>query len=137
MMIAVPQWLFRLPDVVHRSWNAFFVAVNLNSPDEDCSYAQAAATCNDLFQNIFVLDCPLCNLPPTTLDNTGCHSNIAQVHQRQFSVHNMNRVKGSLHYACTSTDIHTHVCTSADTDWLCYSYLCHQLHIVSPVYLLV
>lgn len=53
-----------------------------------------------------MLGCPLCNLPLTTLDNIGCHGNDAQVHQTQFSVHNMKRIKGSLHYACIATDAH-------------------------------
>lgn len=98
----------------------FFTAVNLNSPAEDCSYVQTAGKANDFFSNSFVLDCPLCNLPLTTLDNIGCHSNSAQVHQRQFSVHNMKRVKGSLHYACADTYTHTQTCTLTDT--LSYSH---------------
>ncbi len=104
-MIAVPQRIFRLSDVVHRS--LFFEAVNFNSPGEDCSYVQTAGKSNDFFLNSFVLDCPLCNLPLTALDNIGCHSNGTQVHRRQFSVHDMKRVKGSLHYACAGTDAHT------------------------------
>ena len=106
----------------------FSVAVNLNSPSEDCSYARPAGTSHD----IFMLNCLLCNLPLTTLDNSGRHSNESQVHRRQFSVHTMQRLKGSLHYACIHTNMHINRHTHIHS-----RVLCHQLHIVQLLYLLV
>lgn len=124
MMIAVPQRLFRLLDVIHRSRDAFvFVAVDLYSPSNNCSYVQTAVQISWLKKTtkkqqkkqkpiVFMLDCLLWFMSLTSLDNMGCHSNDVPVHQRQSSVHNVKRVKGSLHYWCTGTQ----ACTFAETD---------------------
>lgn len=67
----------RRPSIPERLFFFFFLAVNLN-----LSPAQAVDCRRIFFINLVMLDCPLCNLPPTALYNIGCHSNDAQVRQR-------------------------------------------------------
>ena len=87
----------------------FFLAVNLN-----LSPAQAVDCRRIFFINLVMLDCPLCNLPPTALYNIGCHSNDAQVRQRGILFLSTTwkgwRVVYIMH-AQTSPHTHTHTHT--------------------------
>lgn len=93
-----------------------------------------------------MLDSPICNLPLTTADNIGCHSNDVQVHQRQFSVHNMKKVKVYIMHAraqkkkehnkdsLSYSHIHTHNVIITCTHQYTVEHFCHQSHIVQLVY---
>lgn len=123
--IALPE-----PDV-HRVWEAFLGAANLNGTSEHWQTQQISQS-SVLINVIFLLHFLLRNFPLTVLDNVGCHGNNAQVHQRQFSLQKARRQSSICMKQQRHPQIRTHASVICLVSFYCFLSSCRMNHRLDP-----